>query len=64
MATVAYLKRDRVEKFNGKRGWWATAWRLVDDKDRDLVQPWFEGYGGKSAAKAYAAERGWTVKES
>ncbi|HFH4279288.1 TPA: hypothetical protein ACGJ4S_000992 [Pseudomonas aeruginosa] len=35
-----YLKKDRQERFNLKRGWFVDAWRIVDEQGRDLVQPW------------------------
>lgn len=35
-----YLKKDRQERFNLKRGWYVNAWRIVDAKGCDLVQPW------------------------
>lgn len=35
-----YLKKDRQERFNLKRGWFVDAWRTVDEQGRDLVQPW------------------------
>ncbi|HCF2978639.1 hypothetical protein ISF09_05755 [Pseudomonas aeruginosa] len=37
---VGYLKKDRQERFNLKRGWFVNAWRIVDEQGRDLVQPW------------------------
>lgn len=37
---VGYLKKDRKERFNLKRGWFVNAWRLVSDVGTDLVQPW------------------------
>lgn len=37
---VGYLKKDRQERFNLKRGWFVTAWRIVDAEGKDLVQPW------------------------
>lgn len=38
---MAYLKKDWQERFNMKRGWFVTAWRVVDRNGKDLVQPWF-----------------------
>lgn len=38
---MAYLKKDWQERFNMKRGWFVTAWRVVDQNGKDLVQPWF-----------------------
>ena len=37
---TAYLKKDMQERYNLKRGWFVNAWRLVDAKGNDLVQPW------------------------
>ncbi|ELK4824862.1 TPA: hypothetical protein ACGJ4G_002261 [Pseudomonas aeruginosa] len=37
---IGYLKKDRQERFNLKRGWFVNAWRIVDEQGRDLVQPW------------------------
>lgn len=37
---VGYLMRDRQERFNLKRAWYVTAWRIVDEEGCDLVQPW------------------------
>ena len=41
----AYLKKDVQERYNGKRAWFVNAWRLVDNKGNDLVQPWFTTKG-------------------
>jgi len=35
-----YLKKDRREKFNLKRAWFVIAWRIVDNKGNDIIQPW------------------------
>lgn len=37
---VALLKRGHMERFNMKRSWFVTVWRLVDEADTDMVQPW------------------------
>lgn len=37
---IGYLQKDKQEKFNLKRGWFVTAWRLVSAPNVDLVQPW------------------------
>ena len=37
---VGYLKKDMMERHNSKRGWFVVAWRIVDEKGVDLVQPW------------------------
>lgn len=55
MTKIAYIKRDRMERFNLKRGWFVDAWRLVSRTGEDLVQPWFET---KTDAKAYARSAG------
>lgn len=35
-----YLKKDRLERFNLRCGWFVNAWRIVDAQGWDLVQPW------------------------
>lgn len=35
-----YIRTDIMERFNLKRGWFVTAYRIVDADDNDLVQPW------------------------
>jgi hypothetical protein len=52
---VGYFKRDRMERFNTKRGWFVTAWRIVTEAGSDLVQPWDMR---KSEAKETANELG------
>jgi len=37
---TGYLKKDRQERFNLKRGWFVNAWRIVDAQGHDMVQPW------------------------
>jgi hypothetical protein len=37
---VGYLLKDRQERYNLKRGWFANAWRIVDAKGNDMFQPW------------------------
>lgn len=37
---TGYLKKDRQERFDGRRARWINAWRIVDENDNDLVQPW------------------------
>ena len=52
-AGVVYLKKDRMERFNLKRGWFVTAWRLVDAVGVDRVQPWASTKGeARAQAKA------------
>lgn len=60
MKTVAFLKKDRMERFNLKRGWFVNAWRIVDAAGRDLVQPWFST---KTDARVYAAGAHIELKE-
>ena len=40
MKKIGYLKKDRQERFNMKRGWFVNAWRIVDKDGNDMVQPW------------------------
>lgn len=37
---TGYLKKDRMERYNSKRGWFVVAWRIVDENGVDMVQPW------------------------
>lgn len=37
---IGYLKKDRMERYNMKRGWFVVAWRIVDENGNDMVQPW------------------------
>lgn len=37
---IGYLRKDRREVFNMRRAWFANAWRIVDAKGDDMVQPW------------------------
>jgi hypothetical protein len=37
---VANLRKDHVEKYNQARAWFVNAWRLVDYKGADVLQPW------------------------
>ncbi|GBG14473.1 acetylglutamate kinase [Novimethylophilus kurashikiensis] len=48
---VGKLVKGRHERYNLKRGWFVNAWRIVDEEDKDLVQPWTES---KSDARALA----------
>jgi len=52
---VGYLKKDRMERFNLKRGWFVNAWRIVTDAGADMIQPWSMR---KSEAKETADETG------
>ena len=40
MTRQGYLKKDRMERYNSKRGWFVNAWRIVDAQGNDLVKPW------------------------
>ena len=55
MTRQGYLKEDRMERFNLKRGWFVNAWRIVDAQGVDLVQPWSDT---KSEARRIAAQVG------
>ncbi len=50
---VAFLKKDRQERFNIHRAWFVNAWRLVNHKGKDMIQPWMTS---KSEAREVAAE--------
>lgn len=50
-----YLKKDRMERYNSKRGWFVNAWRIVDAQGKDMVQPW---QNKKSEARRTAAALG------
>lgn len=55
---VAYLKKDRQERFTIKKGWYTTAWRIVDRNGCDLVQPWSRT---KKEATGTAKELGYKI---
>lgn len=38
---TGYLIKDKQERFNMKRGYFVNAWRIVNDKKQDIIQPWF-----------------------
>lgn len=61
MNRTAHLVKDRQEKFNTKRGWFVTAWRIVDAQGQDLVQPWMNS---KTEAKEVAELLGITLMET
>jgi hypothetical protein len=42
---VGYLNKDRRERCNLKRGRFVNAWRIVDHRGRDMVQPWSDTKG-------------------
>ena len=50
-----YLKKDLMERYNLKSGWFVSAWRIVDAQGVDLVQPW---PNTKSEARRIAAQLG------
>jgi hypothetical protein len=50
-----YLKKDHMERYNSKRGWFVNAWRIVDAQGVDMVQPW---HNKKSEARSTAAALG------
>lgn len=52
---IAFLTKAHEERFNTKRAWLATAWRLVTHKGTDMVQPWFRT---KTDARELAAHLG------
>ena len=56
---VVYLKKARQERFNIKRGWYTTAWRIVDGASIDVVQPWCRT---KKEAKETAKSLGLVIK--
>lgn len=37
---IGFLKKDRKERFNLKRGWFVNAWRVVDAQGKDMFRPW------------------------
>lgn len=56
---IGYLKKDRMERYNMKRGWFVNAWRIVDENGVDMVQPW---PNTKSEARETAAQLGIELK--
>ena len=56
---TGYLKKDRMECFNVKRGWFVVAWRIVDENGKDMVQPWSND---KSEARRLAVQLGIGLK--
>ena len=56
---AGYLKKDRMERFRLKRGWFVVAWRIVDENGVDLVQPW---PNTKSEARRLAVQLGIELK--
>lgn len=54
----AYLKKDRQERFNMKRGWFVNAWRLVTEDGTDIILPWMNT---KTEARMVAKFHGITI---
>lgn len=50
---IGFLQKDQQERFNTKRGWFVNAWRVVDARGIDMVQPWFNT---KSGARSYCRD--------
>lgn len=57
---IGYLKQDRQEKLGIKRTTFVKAWRVVDENDEDLFQPWCRTI---KEAKETCKELGITLKE-
>lgn len=57
---IGYIKKDRQERHNLKRGWFVNAWRIVDESGADMVQPWMKS---KGEAKRLACQLGIELKE-
>jgi len=55
LGKAGYLKKDKLERYNTRRAWFVKAWRIVNDKGQDMVQPWFNT---KTEARKYAKETG------
>lgn len=58
---VGCLKKGRQERFNLTRGWYTTAWRIVDENGHDMVQPWTRT---KTEARALAKRLGINLIEA
>ena len=56
---IGYLKKDMMERYNSKRGWFVVAWRIVDENGKDMVQPW---PNAKSEARRLAVQLGIELK--
>ena len=48
----------QMERVTLERGWFVTRWRVVDMRDKDILQPWFKT---ESEAKRVVEEMGWIV---
>lgn len=53
---LGFLKEDRQERYNLKRGWFVKAWRIVSEEIQDLVQPW-----SNSKSEAHATARNLSI---
>jgi hypothetical protein len=53
-SSVVYLRKDRQERYNLKRGWFVNAWRIVDADGTDRIQPW-SSTKGEAIATARAS---------
>ena len=52
-----YLLKDRQECFNMKRAWFVNAWRIVNEKGQDMIQPWSKTkQDARATAKACGIE--------
>jgi len=60
MSKIGYLKKDRKERYNLKKGWFVDAWRIVDKDGKDMVQPWSDT---KTEARETAKHCGITLIE-
>lgn len=56
---IGYIKKDRQQRYNVKRGWFVNAWRIVDESGADMVQPWMRS---KGEAKRLACQLGIELK--
>lgn len=59
MSRQCWLKKDRQERITIKRGWFTTAWRIVDQNGVDMVQPWCRT---KKEAKGLAIRLGYKIE--
>lgn len=61
-AKLAFLKKDRVERYSSLRAWFVNAWRLVDATGADQIQPWArnksEAREKAASARLYLVEQG------
>jgi len=57
---TVYLMKDRQERFNMKRAWFVNAYRVVNERKEDQVQPWFNT---KTEARAFCKHQNWKLIE-